>query len=229
MMRIHAIVEGQTEETFVNQVLAEYLGSSEISIDVRRVETGRSRSRIYRGGLSKYEKVRKDIALWMKEDKRGDAYFTTMFDLYALPEDFPDYSELKRIYDPYERVVALEEAFGRDIGHLRFIPYIQLHEFEALLLSDPASFDWEFIDHKHQIRNLIEMSRSFESPELINDHPDSAPSKRIIKEIPEYVGRKYSAGPLIAAKIGIDVIRRKCRHFDEWLKKMEMVGRTGDL
>lgn len=37
-----------------------------------------------------------------------------------------------KLVGPYERVARLEKAFGDSINHLRFMPYLQLHEFEAL-------------------------------------------------------------------------------------------------
>lgn len=163
---------------------------------------------------------------WMKEDQNMDAYFTTMFDLYALPEDFPGFAEAKKINDPYGRVNTLENAFAVDMAHQRFIPYIQLHEFEALILSDPSEFSSRFIEHTRGIRNLIDMCATFSSPELIDDDINNAPSKRIIREIPDYKGTKSSAGPTIAQRIGLQTIRQKCSHFNEWLTKLENIEST---
>lgn len=225
-IRLHIIVEGQTEETFVREILADHLGQFNISTAARSVETGRGKAKhvIYRGGLRTYQKVKKDLTLWMKGDQNADAYFTTMLDLYALPDDFPAFERAKQYISPYDQVRILEEALLADNQHPRFIPYIQLHEYEALLFSDPTQFDWEFIDNPQAIQELIDIASSFVSPELINDTPENAPSKRIIKIIPEYEGRKSSAGPLIAQKIGITVMRSKCPHFDEWLQKLESLA-----
>jgi hypothetical protein len=107
----------------------------------------------------------------------------------------------------------------------RFIPYLQLHEFEALLLADPEKFDWEFLDHEKAIRSLVELVAHFASPELIDDRYDTAPSRRISAVIPEYEGRKASAGPLIAEKIGVDTLRQKCPHFGDWLSRLESLRR----
>lgn len=72
----------------------------------------------------------------MKVDGEYERHvFTTMFDLYALPDDFPGYETAKAIGEPYVRVAALETAFAEAINDGRFIPYIQLHEFEALLFA----------------------------------------------------------------------------------------------
>lgn len=226
MIRLHFIVEGQTEETFVNRLLAVHLGAYNISVDARRVETRRRSAKIYRGGLSEYRKAKQDIRLWMKEDQGEDAYFTTMFDLYALPKDFPGFVASENNILPLERITRIEQAFKNDIEHPRFIPYIQLHEFEALLFSEPEKFDWEFIDNQREIQELVKIASLFESPELINDDPSTAPSKRIIKLLPEYAGRKASAGPLIAEKIGVLSMRAKCVHFDAWLRLLELLGST---
>ena len=222
-LRLHFVVEGQTEEEFVKSVLAPHLGLLGISSDARRVATGRARARIFRGGTTSYARVKRDLSLWMKEDKGNDAHFTTMVDLYAIPDDFPRYAELKGGQDPYARVHSLEVAMAEDIGHPRFVPYIQLHEFEALLLCDPAVLAEEFLRRDRQIANLVRMVSGFESPELIDDGHDTCPSRRIIAEIPEYEGRKPSAGPRIAGRIGLLVIRQKCHHFDDWLKEIETI------
>ena len=219
------VVEGQTEEEFVNSILSAHLGQFDISTDARCVETSRSWSRIFRGGLMDYRRAKKDLVLWMKEDRNADSHFTTMFDLYALPGDFPEFDIARRLTDPYRRVEALETAFARDVDHQRFVPYIQLHEFEALLLSDPSHFASRFLGRDREVQNLINLSAQLPSPELIDDRPDFAPSKRIISELPDYEGTKSSVGPLIAGKIGLALIRSKCPHFDAWISKLEQLGK----
>lgn len=200
-IRIHFVVEGQTEETFVNNTLKPYLASHAIWGDARRVMTKKSRSYAYRGGLVSYSKAKKDIILWIKEDNNRDSYFTTMFDLYALPEDFPGFQNSRNISDPENRVKSIENALSADINYQRFVPYIQLHEFEALILADPQKLESEFPEHDKAIKNLVEMVKDEDSPEYIDDGEETAPSKRIIKEIPEYEGMKVSAGPIVVEKL----------------------------
>lgn len=187
----------------------------------RCVETRRKGGVKYRGGIVSYQKARKDIALWMLEDQNTDARFTTMFDLYALPHDFPGYEEAARLQDPYDRVRILEDSLREDAPDSRLIPYIQLHEFEALLLADPQKFDAQFNENRVGIQRLVRMANGFKSPELIDDGPDSAPSKRIAEEIPAYPRSKVSAGPITAERIGLHTLRTKCEHFDAWLGKLE--------
>ena len=135
--------------------------------------------------------------------------------------NFPSYTVAQHLKDPHKKVLQLEDALKGDISHQRFIPYLQLHEFEALLLSEPSKFAVEFLNHKKPIENLSKGRSQFDSPELIDDGLDTAPSKRIIQEIPEYEGRKPSAGPRIAHAIGLEVIRQQCPHFRQWIDCLE--------
>ena len=163
MVRLHMMVEGQTEETFVKTMLVEHLGFHNITADARLVETSRKKGKIYRGGMTTYAKMKRDLERWMKEDKNADTRFTTMFDLYKLPQDFPKYGEAKKGTDPYERARILEDAFAEDLGDRRLVPYIQLHEFETLLFSDPRKFDVVFIGEQQALRNLQAARADFSS------------------------------------------------------------------
>lgn len=229
-IRLHITVEGQTEERFVKEVLAPYLAEQEVWADARCVLTSKN-NRFgveYRGGwrrTSAYSTVKKDICSWMKEDRHPDVRFTTMFDLYALPGDFPGYAKASRETDPYLRVAVLEEALEKDIngelGDIRFIPYLQLHEFEALILADPRQLEWEFLEHDKPIQRLVDMAaKEGGNPELIDDGPTTTPSKRIIAQIPEYGGNKATSGPLVAAKIGMPTLCKRCQHFAKWIDRL---------
>lgn len=142
-----------------------------------------------------------------------------MFDLYALPEDFPEFNACGALQDPYKRIECLELALMEDIGGTRFIPYIQMHEFEALVLADPQQLDWEYLEHDDAIARLVAMVGT-QNPELINHGRQTAPSKRIIQEIPEYEHDKTS-GALIAARIGLSTLRARCPHFSYWVETLE--------
>ena len=220
MIRLHITTEGQTEQRFVDSVLRPHLAGFNVFSDARCVLVSKDKraAKEYRGGLVNYEKAKKDIQAWLKEDKNDECRFTSMFDLYALPDNFPGYAEAKLKATPYERVRFLEEEMTEDIGDSRFIPYIQLHEFEALILVDPQKLDGEYLEHDRQIKALLAMVGT-QNPELINDGPTTAPSKRILTEIPEY--NKATAGPAVAEKIGLKTLREKCPHFNEWLLKLE--------
>lgn len=226
MIRLNLIVEGQTEEAFANRLLKPHLAQRGVFASTRCVETGRRGARIYRGGLLKYEKARKDISLWMKEDRSPEARFTTMFDFFRLPASFPGMTEAARLPDPYAKVALLEDHLKAEIDASRFIPYLQLHEFEALLFADPGKLIFYYPDQHNKIRRLIEVADAIGNPELINGDPATAPSKRIIKELSSYAGDKAAAGPEVASQIGLEVIREKCRHFNEWVTTLEVLDKA---
>ncbi len=186
LIRLHAVVEGQTEETFVREVLALELGTKQLFVDAHRVTTGRRRGQRFRGGLTKYQQLKNDLVLWMKQDQNKDARFTTMVDLYRLPLDFPGFDVCKKQTAAFKRVQCLEQQFEADLSEQRFIPYIQLHEFEALLFSEVEKFGNAFPGRPKLISDLRAIKAQFDSPEHINDRPDLAPSKRILELIPEY-------------------------------------------
>lgn len=223
-IRLNFIVEGQTEEAFVSTILKPHLEPFSIWASVRCVETSRKRSIKHRGGIRRYAVAKSDIQQWLLNDRNADARFTTMFDLYRLPTDFPGYADAFEGYDPYRRVAVLEDALAEDIADSRFVPYLQLHEFEALLLADPQMLDAQFPGYDGAIRHLISVVSQCGSPELVDGGENTAPSKRIIARIPEYEGRKSSAGPIVAGKIGLAAIRSRCDHFNEWLSALERLG-----
>ena len=228
-IRLHFIVEGQTEETLVNRLLKPHLVERHVWADARCVLTSRRGGVKHRGGFRSYAQPQRDILAWLREDQNGDARFTTAFDLYRLPSDFPGYGDAQATVDPYDKIRILEAALCDDIGDWRFIPYLQLHEFEALLLSEPGQLAAHFTDGQARMQNLITTAGQIFNPELINEGPDTAPSKRIIAEIPEYAGLKASAGPIVTEKIGLATLRAKCRHFGEWISQLEELAQgTGE-
>ena len=91
MIRLHVTAEGQTEQAFVKTVLAPHLTNYGVYADARCVLTSKDNraGKEFRGGLISYQKAKNDIQTWLKEDKSPECRFTTMFDLYALPDDFP--------------------------------------------------------------------------------------------------------------------------------------------
>jgi hypothetical protein len=217
---LNIIVEGQTEETFVRDMLAPHWGAMGIFAVARCVETGRKSKRIFRGGVTNYEKIRRDIENWLNQ--RKDTYCTTMFDLYRLPMDFPGRNSINSNQQAYEKVKHLENAFGENIATTRFIPYIQLHEFETLLFAGIDKLSVFYLKDKHrEIERLITMSNSYDSPELINESEENAPSKRIIKEIPNYKDNKVLIGPAVAQATGLQLLRQRCTHFNDWMDRIE--------
>lgn len=223
--RINIVAEGQSEREFAQQSLSEHLLPFGVVVQSRCVMTSKTWYKTYRGGLLDYGRAKRDIERWIAEEKSGDPYFTTMFDLYALPTDFPGYEAAHRLRNPYEKVALLEQAMREDIGYHKFIPYIQLHEFEALLLGNPDLLLDEYPEASQQIAALKQAVAAHQgNPELVNDGRETAPSKRIIQLIPEYEGNKVTVGAVLAAMEGIENQKRHCRHFGEWISRLEQLG-----
>ncbi len=168
--------------------------------------------------------MRRGILDGLKGRRQRQLVCTTLIDLYGLPKDFPGKKAHRRNpKDPIPYVTALERAFGDSIGDPRFVPYLQLHEYETILFADPESFRGVFDHCDRAIDELKRIAGSYPTIEHINDAQTTAPSKRIIDLIPEYRGRKVTEGPRIAAKIGLPTIRAKCPHFDAWLPRLELL------
>lgn len=100
----------------------------------------------------------------------------------------------------------------------RFIPYVAMHEFEALLFSDCATFG-RSIDREDIVSDLEGIRRAFANPEEIDGSPMGAPSKRIMHLVDGY--SKPVDGNLAALNIGVETMRRECPHFAQWLDALE--------
>jgi hypothetical protein len=213
---------------FAKNYLAAHLITFGIIVDARCVMTSKNKFRKYRGGLLDYQRAKNDIENWVKEEhKNDDIFFTTMFDLYALPNDFPDFEAAKKYTDPYQRVAFLEKSLADDINISKFVPYLQLHEFEALLLANPQNLAIEYFEKVHEIEALQQLVARYDNnSELINTGPETAPSKRIIKLIPEYEGNKVTVGAALAGIDGIATLKQRCRHFGDWITKLEQLNPT---
>jgi len=229
MVRLYLFAEGQTEQTFADTLIKPHLALHKVFMNrPRLIAHARKNGKVHRGGGRNYAPMKNDILRSLKEDSNSDVFFTTMIDLYAIHPDFPGLAESERMrQDPIRRVEFLEERFAADIGDYRFIPYIQLHEYEAYLFSAPKCFEYLDAGRTKEIEALQAIASQYQTPELINDGPQTAPSKLIIAQFPDYGKAKSTFGPQLAEKIGLQVIRSKCYHFDKWLSRLESLNGEG--
>lgn len=145
-----------------------------------------------------------------------------MFDYYALPEDFPGFNESKLITDVRERISFLESKFLEEMATDAFIPYIQLHEFEALLFVDIDQLIPEYPLADANIHKLKLETDKYGDPEMIDDGPATAPSKRIISALEKYYHyNKVKSGVSTTSRIGIDALLENCRHFKMWITNIK--------
>jgi Domain of unknown function (DUF4276) len=216
--RVYVVVEGQTEESFVNEVLAPVLWSREVyATPIILGAPG------HKGGRTSYARVKKDVVVQLKQDPT--AYCSTMLDFYGLGKSFPGTPPPTNLPD-IDKVTRIEHAVMQDIiatlpqlrPGVRFLPYLQLHEYEGLLFSDPVAFADGI--YKPNLAGQFQAIRSeFQTPEDIDDDPNAAPSKRVLQLYPSY--RKPLDGTRAAQAVGIDAMRRECPHFREWVGRLE--------
>jgi len=221
MIRVHVICEGQTEEMFVSELLLAVFLSRGIQLVPALVgKPG------HKGGRFKFERLQADVKNRLLGD-RG-AYCTTFFDYYGLPESFPGKQSQPSHADIRTKAEAVQQAMTVELRRLigeapmrRFIPFVQMYEFEALLFSDPAAFS-KGVDRAHLAHDLTQIASKFPSPEHINNSPITAPSKRIEGLIADY--QKPLMGALGAIEVGLNAMRKSCCLFDGWLKRLEMLA-----
>lgn len=222
MKRALVLVEGQTEERFVKDILRQHLWAAQVDlaptiIATKRVKHGSD----FRGGVVSYGQFERDVRRLLAG--AGPTLVTTMVDYYGLPADFPGMAS-RPVGGPYERVRHVEAAIREDIGNQpRFRPFLTLHEFEALLFSSPSDLAGTLARAEIEAE-LRAVRDAVTSPEEINERPGQSPAQRIQALAPEY--RKTLHGPTVAGRIGLDGIRTACPHFGEFVEFLESWGRT---
>lgn len=212
MKNVYIYCEGQTEETFINNVLGPYFANMEIWVYPIVCTTKRTASQKYRGGVSDYQKIKKELYFICRQHHRE--IVTTMFDYYAMPDNTPmidcDDSDI------YSRIEKIEAAINEDIGLTNCYFNFSLHEFEGLLFSNPSSFG--LIADNVVVQKIQEIKESATTPEHINNSPETAPSKRLEALMPGYA--KVKNGSILSQDMGIDVIMANCPHFSAWINKI---------
>jgi hypothetical protein len=228
MKRLLVHVEGQTEETFVNELLSPHLlGFGYEKVAARLM--GNARQRQQRGGISGWATVRRDLTNHLKED--AGSVGAVMVDYYALPSGggspWPGRAAASTLaFDQkapsVNTAIAADVAavMGNGFNNARFVPYVMMHEFEGLLFSDCTAFA-NGVGNPSLAPAFQAVRDAFPTPEHINDSPITAPSKRVSAIVSGY--DKPLFGTLAALEIGLDKMRSECRHLDEWLTKLEAI------
>jgi hypothetical protein len=210
MRTVYIIVEGQTEEEFINNSLSDYL--KEFGI-INAVPVLLETSPGYFGGDISFARYQTNVLNLLKSDP--NAIVTSLIDYFELRTDFPSYNDALAIPNKNKRMDFIEQKIAEVIANERFIPYIQLHEFEGLLFSDIRGFNYLTnikAANKIKIEKIIQ---SYPNPELINDGNTTAPSIRLKGLIPRY--KKTLHGPIIALENGMVPLLAKCPRFKNWI------------
>ncbi|MBN2590650.1 MAG: DUF4276 family protein [Sedimentisphaerales bacterium] len=220
MNRVRVLVEGQTEQNFVRDILKPYFDTR--GIFLHAVMFNRT------GGIIGYTKAKKVILRSLKED--SGIICTTMVDFYGMPADWPGRSQSKDLTRYLEKAFTVEvslfndikESFDDSFNSKRFLPYVQMHEFEALLFSSPEKLA-QSLGNESLTASFLEIRKKYQSPEEINDNHDSCPSRRITGIFQDF--RKTMNGISAANHIGLEMMRQECPHFNEWIEKLERIGK----
>jgi hypothetical protein len=218
MTHIIIVGEGQTEETFVRDVLVAPFAERGKYLDCRLIRTSESE----RGGALTPERVMKHLRNTLRE--RRDTYVTTFFDLYALHPNFPGQAQAGKIQDPIVRAQTIERYFAEEVVKAaacradRFFPHIQPHEFEALLFSRPEALIEIHAEWRPRLEALREIRQGFPTPEHIN-HEECPAGRLKSLLVPKY--KKVVDGPRAAQIIGLTRMRTECLHFGRWLTRIE--------
>jgi Domain of unknown function (DUF4276) len=220
MSNIKILVEGPTEILFVNEVLKPHFHDRGIYVKPFLFHKA--------GGIPKYSTSKRQILNTIRSDP--SCFCTTMVDFYGMPADWPGRKQANCCHTPTERAEIIEASILKDIaGQLggsfdsgRLMPYVQMHEFEALLFSFPEKLA-ESLGDKNLLSAFMAIRNKFSTPEEINDHYDTCPSRRIEGVLQSF--KKTINGIFAASIIGLERMRRECPHFNEWITKLEGIGR----
>lgn len=216
MKRLIIVCEGSTEHEFCMNLIAPDLLKYDIYVDAPLVKRSN-------GGIVPWSSIKRQLEMHLHEK---DAYVTLLVDYYGIKDSyfFPRWMESKEILPLSSRLQFLCDGMKADIAPelaLRFIPYIQIHEFESLLFSNISIFKNIFDSKSMKFSILEDAVREFSNPEEINSRPTLAPSKRLIEAIPGY--QKGSDGAYIADEIGLLEILEKCPLFRQWFSTLRSI------
>ncbi len=218
------ITEGPSDQAFVKNLLGPYLAEQGILLIPIILHTpGES------GGDVRFARVKNDIEKHLKQ--RPDTFLTFLVDYYKIGSDWPGYAESNQQSTHTRKAEIINLATAEEAKRLfpklnptrRFIPYVSMHELEALYFSDPVCLAEKLGARQADIDAILAQCGE---PEKINDNTDTAPSKRL-KKLRKRIGfKKTITGIAIAQAIGIPKMRSKCPLFHDWLTKLESLARN---
>lgn len=222
MTLLHIVCEGQTEETFVRDVLIPAL-CPPLIVDYSLIETSPG----HKGGGLSYPRVQRHLRNILRDSRAPIT--TTLFDLYRLDAGFPGYAEAAG--KPLaQRLGVLNKAFHADIVGFagcrpeRFLPYFQPYEFEALLFSDVSRLVRLRTGWAAAETTLQAVRDAADSPEHINDSPETKPAAHLQRHLKEPKYGKVLDGPKAVEIIGLAKIENECHYFATWLASLRALS-----
>lgn len=212
--RLHLLVQGQTEETVVRDVVEPYLRARGYWVTQSVLVTKKPAGRAWHhGGVTSWGQIERDVRHLLGDSSLD--VLTTVIDYYAFPSDAPGMDD-RPTAGPVERVCHVEEAVAA-VGDRRFVPHLVLHELEAWVFA--AAHQLADLRGDQAIASAMQAEvKGAGGVELIDEGPDTAPSKRLARLCPGYT--KTLDGPLVIADLGVARLRESCPHMDAWLRRL---------
>lgn len=219
---VYFIAEGATEALFIKRVLKPYLTKKNVVLKPGIAADNKDNI----GGNVSIERLLNFIC---KALSKPNCYVTTIFDFYgckpqnwsalqnAVCQEFDSAQRSKIVADDLRNRIL---AKFPELNPQRFIPYVSMYEFEALLFSEPKILADELDVSLEQIEKIL---KDFHNPEEINHSKETAPSKRLrnICLSNKQTYDKIADGVTIAEAIGVDAMRAKCPLFNAWIESLE--------
>lgn len=224
MTRICIVCEGTTESKFVDQVLTTSFAELGIYLEPILVETSKRHS----GGALNYDRVKPFLCKTLRQ--ASAPVVTTFFDLYRLDKRFPGLGASQQIADLTEKLNCLHHALHQDIVQAsscqphRFIPYIQAHEFEALLFSDVKVLTDTETTWQRAYMALFQARESVASPEYINHGEATKPKARLEAALTHPKFKNTTGGIRAAKRIGLSKMESECLHFGAWIQQLRALA-----
>ncbi len=197
---VYVICEGESEEAFVNILLNNYVYENYRFFAVP----------LLLRGTSTYKHLVRETRRMAYQ--KHNFIVTSMVDFYGLKEK----PVLKQSFHD-KMALELEEHYFNDVGCQNFIPYISMHEYEAIYFSNPSVFSVYSPGDVGKAQKILQKFGG--NPEAINGGETTAPSKRIKKFEPRY--RKKSGAKELLKNLTIPDISNKCHHFSGWIQSLE--------
>jgi hypothetical protein len=217
-VKLHLIVEGQTEFDFARNTLKPHLAGSHVSVNPFMLPTNRKLGAA--GGALSWDRFRHNVSRLLKHYVGDSDQFSTMIDWYKLDSNFPGFVEARKLAKASDRACAVADAVKSHFDSSRLIPFFTLHEFEALLFCNLTTVARRLPGRDKGVASLNEEIGST-PPEDVDEGQNTHPSARLEKHLPGYHRAKVRVGAPAAGEIGLPVLREKCPHFGRWLTCLE--------
>lgn len=217
------LVEGRSEKQFINTLLAPFFRKMGIFLrPTVMLSRANPKGPDFKGGVTHYASFRRQLRSLLRHP---GALVTTLIDFYGLPKDFPGMSN-RPAGEPIAQVQHVQKAIQRDLGNPRhFLPFLMLHEFEAILFASPTALPALMQATARQRKAFAAICRQFPTPEAINASPSGSPSRRIFNLFPDFA--KQIHGEAAFTTIGLEPIRNACPHLSAWLDALARYADVG--